>query len=118
MNSEGTHTRPSEPLSRVRSLEFIDVHPSLPHWKDILGRWICINRDLYDITSGTLAPYSYRERPNVSVLAALREWSGLPLENWLAHVRAVYRAHKEELDASPNEEARWRRLCDLSPRDT
>src|SRR5215468_6227670 len=28
------------------------------------------------------------------VLAALREWSGLPLENWLAHVRAVYREHK------------------------
>ena len=26
------------------------------------------------------------------VLAALREWSVLPLENWLAHVRAVYRA--------------------------
>jgi len=45
------------------------------------------------------------------VLAALREWSGLPLENWLAHVRAVYRAHKDELDAAPNEEIRWRRLC-------
>ena len=48
------------------------------------------------------------------VLAALREWSGLPLENWLAHVRAVYRAHKDELDAAPNEEIRWRRLCELN----
>ena len=48
------------------------------------------------------------------VLAALRDWSGLPLENWLAHVRAVYRAHKEELDAAPNEEVRWRRLCELN----
>ena len=38
------------------------------------------------------------------MLAALQEWSGLPLENWLAHVRAVYREHKEELDSSPNEE--------------
>ena len=48
------------------------------------------------------------------VLAALREWSGLPLENWLAHVRAVYRAHKDELDAAPSEEMRWRRLCELN----
>ena len=48
------------------------------------------------------------------VLAALREWSGLPLENWLAHVRAVYRAHKDELDGAPNEDARWRRLCELN----
>ena len=48
------------------------------------------------------------------VLAALREWSGLPLENWLAHVRAVYRAHKDELDAAPSEEGRWRRLCELN----
>ena len=35
------------------------------------------------------------------VLAALSGWSELPLENWLAHVRAVYRAHQEELDAAP-----------------
>jgi len=48
------------------------------------------------------------------VLAALRDWSGLPLENWLAHVRAVYRAHKDELDAVPSEETRWRRLCELN----
>jgi carbonic anhydrase len=48
------------------------------------------------------------------VLAALRDWSGLPLENWLAYVRAVYRTHKEELDAAPSEEARWRRLCELN----
>ena len=48
------------------------------------------------------------------VLAALHEWSGLPLENWLAHVRAVYREHKAELNAAPNEEVRWRRLCELN----
>ncbi len=48
------------------------------------------------------------------VLAALREWSGLPLENWLAHVRAVYRDHKDELDAASSEETRWRRLCELN----
>jgi carbonic anhydrase len=48
------------------------------------------------------------------VLAALRDWSGLPLENWLAHVRAVYREHKNELDTAPTEELRWRRLCELN----
>lgn len=48
------------------------------------------------------------------VLAALRDWSGLPLENWLAHIRAVYRAHKNELDAASSEETRWRRLCELN----
>jgi carbonic anhydrase len=48
------------------------------------------------------------------VLAALRDWSGLPLENWLAHIRAVYRAHKNELDAVSSEEIRWRRLCELN----
>ena len=48
------------------------------------------------------------------VLAALREWAGLPLENWLAHVRAVYREHKTDLDALPDEAARWRRLCELN----
>lgn len=48
------------------------------------------------------------------VQAAMREWSGLPLENWLAYVRAVYRAHKEELDAAPTEELRLRRLCELN----
>jgi carbonic anhydrase len=48
------------------------------------------------------------------VLAALRDWSGLPLENWLAHVRAVYRAHKDELDGASSEEVRWRRLCELN----
>jgi carbonic anhydrase len=31
------------------------------------------------------------------VLVALREWPGLPLENWLAHVLAVYREHKERI---------------------
>jgi carbonic anhydrase len=50
------------------------------------------------------------------VLAALRDWSGLPLENWLAYIRAVYRAHKDELDAAPSEEVRWRRLCELNVR--
>ena len=48
------------------------------------------------------------------VRAALSDWSGLPLENWLGHVRAVYRANKGELDSAPNEEARWRRLCELN----
>jgi carbonic anhydrase len=48
------------------------------------------------------------------VRAALMDWSGLPLENWLSHVRAVYRANQDELDALADENARWRRLCELN----
>jgi carbonic anhydrase len=29
-------------------------------------------------------------------------------------VRAVYRAHQDELDALPDEDARWHRLCELN----
>ena len=32
----------------------------------------------------------------------------------MAHVRAVYRDHKDELDVLPDETARWRRLCELN----
>ena len=61
-----------------------------------------------------LTPYFCGHYGCGGVLAVLRESSGLPLENWLAHVRAVYRAHKEELDAAPSDEMRWRRLCELN----
>jgi carbonic anhydrase len=49
------------------------------------------------------------------VFAALRDWSGLPLENWLAYVRAVYREHKDELDAASSKEMRaGADLCELN----
>jgi carbonic anhydrase len=42
--------------------------------------------------------------------------SGLkpPLEGWIEHVRRVRAAHRRELDALPDGEARWRRLCELN----
>ncbi len=36
------------------------------------------------------------------------------IDNWLHHIRDVYRLHKEELDAISDEEARLGRLCELN----
>src|ERR1700730_2922332 len=36
-----------------------------------------------------------------------------PLERWLQHVRDVRSAHATELDRLPDQNARWRRLCEL-----
>lgn len=38
----------------------------------------------------------------------------LPLESWLQHIRAVRRAHEDELKALPDDDARARRLCELN----
>jgi carbonic anhydrase len=37
-----------------------------------------------------------------------------PLERWLQHVRDVRSAHATELDRLPDQNARWRRLCELN----
>jgi carbonic anhydrase len=38
----------------------------------------------------------------------------LPLESWLQHIRAVRRAHEDELKALADDAARARRLCELN----
>jgi carbonic anhydrase len=38
----------------------------------------------------------------------------LPLESWLQHIRAVRRAHEDELKALADDTARGRRLCELN----
>jgi carbonic anhydrase len=38
----------------------------------------------------------------------------LPLESWLQHIRAVRRAHEDELKALADDAARGRRLCELN----
>jgi carbonic anhydrase len=48
------------------------------------------------------------------VRAALGGPLAPPLERWVGHVRAVRRAHQAELDAQPDDAARWRRLCELN----
>lgn len=48
------------------------------------------------------------------VRAALGPALDPPLERWIAQVRAVRAAHAVELDAFPDDEARWRRLCELN----
>ncbi|MEZ5500992.1 MAG: carbonic anhydrase [Steroidobacteraceae bacterium] len=48
------------------------------------------------------------------VRAALGPAVAEPLESWLQHLRMVVDAHRAELDALPDEAARWRRLCELN----
>ncbi len=37
-----------------------------------------------------------------------------PLEDWLAHIRAVRDDHAAELSGLPDDQARWHRLCELN----
>ena len=48
------------------------------------------------------------------VLAAFSEDGAPPLGDWVDHVRRVRDAHAAELDALPDQDARWRRLCELN----
>ena len=48
------------------------------------------------------------------IQAALRVGTSPPLENWLEYIRVTYRAHKREIDALPDEEARCKRMCELN----
>jgi carbonic anhydrase len=48
------------------------------------------------------------------VQAALGEQLEDPLEFWIEHIRRIRQQHLDELDALPDEEARWRRLCELN----
>jgi carbonic anhydrase len=48
------------------------------------------------------------------VLAALRDERMGLIDNWLRHVQDVAEAHREELEALPDELARHRRLCELN----
>lgn len=36
------------------------------------------------------------------------------IDNWLRHIKDVYRFHQQELEALPDETARFRRLCELN----
>jgi carbonic anhydrase len=48
------------------------------------------------------------------VQAAFGPPLALPLEIWLQHIRAVRRAHEDELKSLPDEAARAHRLCELN----
>jgi carbonic anhydrase len=37
-----------------------------------------------------------------------------PLEEWIAHIRAIRQTHASELASLPDDEARWKRLCELN----
>jgi carbonic anhydrase len=49
------------------------------------------------------------------VLAALRaDPLAEPLDSWIAHLRRVRDNHADELARLPDDDARWRRLCELN----
>lgn len=48
------------------------------------------------------------------VLAAFGSGLKPPLDIWIDHLRRVRAAHQAELDALPDRDSRWRRLCELN----
>jgi carbonic anhydrase len=48
------------------------------------------------------------------VLAAFSENGASPLAGWIDHVRCVRDTHADELNALPDHDTRWRRLCELN----
>ena len=52
------------------NLDKIVVKPPLRHWQEILEEWVFMNKKITRITNGKFAPYSYKERTNLGVLAS------------------------------------------------
>jgi carbonic anhydrase len=48
------------------------------------------------------------------VQAALQGRQDEPLDSWIGLLRAVRDQHADELNALPDDDARWRRLCELN----
>jgi carbonic anhydrase len=48
------------------------------------------------------------------VRAAMEDRDHGLIDNWLRHIRDVYRFHQAEVDALPTQEARLNRLCELN----
>ncbi|HCC54564.1 MAG TPA: carbonate dehydratase [Desulfobulbaceae bacterium] len=48
------------------------------------------------------------------ITAALENSEHGLIDNWLRHIKDVYRFHQEEIDAQPGEKARLDRLCELN----
>lgn len=48
------------------------------------------------------------------IKAAMSEPKHGPVDNWLCHIKDVYRYHKQELDALHSEEERFQRLVELN----
>lgn len=56
-----------------KTYELNETDKELKEWGGILCQWICLNKGMYessDKKNGIFPPYSFRERPNVGVMAA------------------------------------------------
>lgn len=57
-------------------LDRITVKAPLHHWQEILEEWVFVNKKIARITKGKFAPYLYKERTNLGVLASAGVKSG------------------------------------------
>lgn len=48
------------------------------------------------------------------VQAAMGDPVEAPLEEWIEHIRRIYRDRRSELDAIDDADARWRKLCEIN----
>ncbi len=73
------------------ALEAVLTHRSMSHWDATLREWVQLNEEIYRMANKEFAPYSYRERPNVSALAGAAVRAGwLALEEcWLSKTDAL-----------------------------
>ena len=53
----------------LKTLERFEVGPPLLHWEGILRQWTFMNKEIFNSSNSKIAPYSFRERPNISVMA-------------------------------------------------
>ena len=60
----------------MKKYELIQVKKPLIHWQGILEEWVSLVKRIHEDTKGEYSPYSYRERPNIGVLAAAAIKSG------------------------------------------
>lgn len=82
------------------ALETVVTPNSMSHWNDILREWVQLNDEIYRMAAKAFAPYSYRERPNVSALAGAatrKGWVALE-ECWLSKADAVHSSYDGRAD--------------------
>ncbi|MSP41741.1 MAG: hypothetical protein EXR70_24935 [Deltaproteobacteria bacterium] len=58
------------------NLDHVEVNPAFKHWEELLKKWIELNKTIYMQAGKEYAAYSFRERPNVSVIAGAAVGSG------------------------------------------
>lgn len=58
------------------NLDHVEVSATFKHWEELLKKWIDLNKTIYREAGKEYAAYSFRERPNVSVITGAAVGSG------------------------------------------